>query len=305
LLVLATVAVGALRVPAWAQEPARYAGAGTPIEGDALLFLAQSEGYFARAGVNVDVRAMNSGDAIAAAIVAGEVAVGSMNTVSLAIAHQNGIAIKIIAPGALYDSSVPGTQLMVRKDSPIRTGSDLNGKTVAVNVLKGSAQMAVYAWVDKNGGDSKSVRWVETPFSVMAAALEANRIDAASIPEPAATAARATCRSLGAPNDAIARRYLISQYVASESWIQTHADAARRIRAALRAAAIWYDANRAQSVAPVAALTKQDPAVIARSIRSLFGESAEAGLVQPVIDVAARYGVLKGSFPASELIAQL
>ncbi len=305
LSLLGPAAFAVLGAPARAQEATRYTAGGTPIEGDCLVFLAQSEGYFTRAGVNVDVTSMGSGDAIAAAIVAGAVAFGSINTVSLAIAHQNGIPIRIIAPAALYDSSVPGSQLMVRKESAIRTGADLKGKTIAVNVLKGTAYLTARAWVDKNGGDSTSVHWVETPFSLMASALEANRIDAASIAEPWATAARATYRSLGAPNDAIGRRYLVSQYVASEDWIKTHLDAARRIRNGLRQAAIWYNANHAQSVPLVAALTKQDPSVVAKSIRSIFGESADPALIQPLIDLTAHYGVLNHAFPASELIAQL
>ncbi len=79
-----------------AQDATKNVGAGTPIEGDSLMFLALSDGYFARAGVDVEMRAFNSGEAIAAAIVGGDVALGSMNTVSLANAHLNGVPIKII-----------------------------------------------------------------------------------------------------------------------------------------------------------------------------------------------------------------
>ncbi len=194
---------------------------------------------------------------------------------------------------------------MVAQTSSYKTAADLKGKTIAVNVLKGTAQLSAHAWLDKNGGDSASMRWTELPFSAMAAALVAGRIDVASISEPSATAARATCRALGAPNDAIAHRWLVSAYVSSQSWIDAHKDAARRVRIGLRQTAIWYDAHRAESVAQVAALTKQDPAIVAKSIRSLFGDAVEPGLIQPVLDVAAHYGVIKSSFPATELIAQL
>lgn len=298
-------AVVALGGTAGAQEAARVAAAGTPIEGDALIFLAQSEGYFSRSGLDVDVHAMNSGEAIAAAIVGGDVALGSMNTVSLASAHLNGIPFKIIGAGALYDSSVPGSQIMVAKDGSYKTAADLKGKTIAVNVLKGTAQLSAHVWVDKNGGDSAGMRWIEMPFSAMAAALAAGRIDVASIAEPWATAARATCRSLGVPNAAIANRFLLSQYVSSQSWIDAHRDAARRIREALRQTAIWYDSHRPESVAPVAALTKQDPAIVAKSVRSLFGDETSPALIQPVLDVAAHYGLIKNTFPATELIAAL
>jgi hypothetical protein len=38
--------------------------------------------------------------------------------------------------------------------------------------------------------------------------------------------------------------------------------------------------------------------------RVLFGERVDPSAVQPLIDVAARYGVLKAPFPASEIIAR-
>ena len=70
-------------------------------------------------------------------------------------------------------------------------------------------------------------------------------------------------------------------------------------------AAHWYNTDPAGSVQAVAELTKQDPAVVAKSVRSIFGETIEPALLQPVIDVGARYAMLKRSFPASEIIAQL
>jgi NitT/TauT family transport system substrate-binding protein len=194
---------------------------------------------------------------------------------------------------------------MVKKDSPINSGSALNGKTVAVNVLRGASQISSEAWIDKHGGDSKTVQWIEMPFSAMQAALEAGRIDAAQVTQPFATTALTTCRSLGPPNDAISPRFLNGAYVASGSWIAAHTDVARKIKSALVSCAHWYNTDPAASVQAVATLTKQDPAVVAKSIRTLCGEEVTPALIQPVIDTGAKYGILKRSFPASEIIAPL
>ena len=171
---------------------------------------------------------------------------------------------------------------MVRSDSRIASGSALNGKTIAVNVLHGSGQIAVEAWVDKHGGDVKSVQSAGSPFAAMQAALESGRIDAAAIAQPWATSAQATCRSLGPPNDAIAPRFLIGGYVASNAWIAANLDTARRIRAALSQCAHWYNTDPAASTPAVAVLTKQDPAVVAKSIRSIFCEALTPAIVQPL-----------------------
>ena len=299
------VAIGTLPGRLLAQSVEHFPAAATPIEGDALLFLAQSEGYFAQVGVALDVQTLSSGDATAAAIIGGDVAIGSMNTMSLAVAHQNGTDVQAIGPGPMYESTHLGSLFMVAKTSTISSGADLNGKTVAVNVLRGSAQLASQAWIDKHGGDSKTVQWVEMPFSLMQAALEAGRINAALITQPFATTALATCRSLGSPNDAIASRFLNGVYVTTATWVAAHRSAAGRIRSALFKAAHWYDTDPAASVQAVATLTKQDPAVVARSVRTLFGEELTPALLQPVIDLGARYGILKRGFPAAEIIAQV
>lgn len=288
-----------------AQSVERFRAGATPIEGDALIWLAQSQGYFSRAGIQLDIQALTSGAAIGAAIVGGSLAIGSMNTMSLAVAHQNGVGLKIIAAGPEYISGKGGSQLMVKADSTINSGADLNGKTVAVNELHGSAQISAEAWIDKHGGNSQTVQWIELPFAAMQAALEAGRIAAGAVAQPWATSALTTCRSLGPPNDAIAPEFLVAVYVAKGSWITAHRNAARRIRSALSTCAHWYDTDPAASVGAVAALTKQDPAVVAKSARSFFGERVTPALVQPVIDAGARYGILKASFPATDIIAQL
>ena len=54
---------------------------------------------------------------------------------------------------------------IVRKDSPIKTGRDLNGKTFAVPALMDLNQIAAMAWIDQTGGDSRTVKIVEIPAS--------------------------------------------------------------------------------------------------------------------------------------------
>ena len=66
-----------------------------------------------------------------------------------------------------------------------------------------------------------------------------------------------------------------ARYCVTQTWLSTHHDAAVRISSALSKAAHWYNTDPAASVAGVAELTKQDPAVVAKSVRSLFGEKAD------------------------------
>ena len=70
------------------------------------------------------------------------------------------------------------------RNSPIKTASDLNGKTIAGNGLGNIMQIASAAWMAKNGGDPSTAKFVELPFSEMPLALQSGRIDAAMISNP-------------------------------------------------------------------------------------------------------------------------
>jgi ABC-type nitrate/sulfonate/bicarbonate transport system substrate-binding protein len=297
------LAAGTLPNRSVAQALQRLKAAATPIEADSLIWLAQSQGYLQRAGLALDIQSLGTGDAIAAAMVGGEVDIGSMNIVSLALAHQNGVDLKIIAGGSQWESGHGGSQLMVRQDSPINGGAALSGKTVGINVLRGLSQMVTSAWIDKHGGDSTKVQFVEMPFGAMQPALDSGRVAAAQISQPWATSALSTCRSLGPPNDAIANRFLLSAYVATGSWAAAHKDVIRRFQSALSSCAHWIDTQPNASIGPIADLTKQDPTVVAHSVRSIFSEGLTPAVVQPILDAAAKYGVLKAPISASDIMA--
>lgn len=77
------------------------------------------------------------------------------------------------------------------------------------------------AWVDKSGGSSSKVKFVEVPFPQMEAALVGGKIDAISVHEPFATAAleKGQTRVLAYPWGDVLPKFLIASWVASEKWI--------------------------------------------------------------------------------------
>ena len=148
-----------------------------PSDAGAEPFFGIDRGFFAKAGLDVHLDTQSSGPAIAAAVAGGALDVGFSNTISIATAHKRGLPFTFIAPASVYVSAAPTSLLMVRKDSPLRTARDFNGKTIGANALKNIAQYAPSLWIDRNGGDSSTLRFVEMPADEQAAALEQGRID--------------------------------------------------------------------------------------------------------------------------------
>jgi NitT/TauT family transport system substrate-binding protein len=112
--------------------------------------------------------------------------------------------------------------MVVPANSPIKNAKDLEGKTVAVNTLNNIVHLMALAWVDKNGGNSSKVKFVEIPFPQMEPSLVAGKVDAISVQEPfaAVAARRPEARVLANPWGDVLPRFLIASWFASDKWIQ-------------------------------------------------------------------------------------
>ena len=273
-----------------------------PIEGAAQAVYAKEMGFFAKAGFEVSIQIMQAG--VPAAVASNSFEFGWVTADALANAHARNIPLVAIAPGQEFVYSATGrtnTGLCVVPSSPIRAAKDLNGKVIAVPSRLGISENCTRAWIDKNGGDSTTIKMVEVPFIAMAGALEAGRIDCAYVTEPFLTANAKVERSIGDPQTSIGPRYLVSVWATTATYAGAHPDIVSRYAAVMRETAIWANANPEKSGAIVASFTKLDPATVASMVRSRFADQLSAALLQPVIDVSAKYNHFT-PFPASELI---
>jgi ABC-type nitrate/sulfonate/bicarbonate transport system substrate-binding protein len=195
--------------------------------------------------------------------------------------------------------------LIVPKSSAIRKAADLNGKTVATRDLGNMSYFGAKAWIDKNGGDSKSIHWVELSDTQDVAAMQAGRVDAASISEPALDPALkdSDVRVLGSIFDAIAPRFLVAGCVASEAFVNAHPDTVRTFADVIAKTARWANANQTKSGA---ILEKYAQAPVAPgALRAVYAERLRVSDVQPVLDLLAATGQLKAPMRAADLFTPI
>jgi NitT/TauT family transport system substrate-binding protein len=277
-----------------------------PIDLGGQLYYAQDLGLFKRAGLEMQVATANYGTQVAAAVAGGSIEIGQSNIMSLCAAHERGLPFALIAPAGIYSSAKPTSMMLVEKNSPLKTAADLDGKTVAINGLKSITQVSVLAWADQNGGDSSKIKFVEMPFTQMESALAAGRVDAALLADPDATTALAAghSRPFAKAFDAIGKQFLIGGWFAKTDWIAANAETVKSFAAVMREAAQWADkpANYKQSAAILEKYTK---VAVGAANRVIFAERLDPALIQPNIDAAAKYGVLKTAFPAAEIISSV
>jgi NitT/TauT family transport system substrate-binding protein len=131
------------------------------------MLYAISSGLMKRAGIDVTLDKGTSGSAVSAGVIGGSYQIGKSSVAGLITAHAKGVPFVFVAAAGLYESSLPVTALMVRSDSTIKTGADLNGKTVAVSAIGDLYTLTVKGWVDHTAAirrRSNSPRFRSAPY---------------------------------------------------------------------------------------------------------------------------------------------
>lgn len=179
----ATLAAGRAR-PARGAALDRVHVATNLSESASNVFFANELGFFRDQGLDAQIDTFASSGQYANGVVGGTYDVGAIEAGSLAASHAKNIPLVLLANGGVYNAASPQTMLLVANDSPISKATDFKGKTIAVSTLGGSVQVAVMAWLDKNGADYRSVSYVEVPPGVVVDALLKHRIDGGFLGEP-------------------------------------------------------------------------------------------------------------------------
>jgi len=298
-------AAAALRArSAVAQAPQKIVVVGPASESQTDLYYAIKNGMFAHAGLEVSIVNLSSGAAATTAVITGTYELGITNVLPIFSAYLRGIPAAMIAPGIINTAAHPFAQLQVATDSPYHTGADLNGKTAASPALGDINSLATHAWIDKNGGDSHTLKFVEVPNVAIEEALVSHRIDTAMLQSPLLDASlqAGRTRSLGYAYGAIASQFMGTGYVGRRDWADQHADAARRFVKTLADASTYVMAHPAETAPLVMEYTKVTVESMRTMHRTQNGLVADPALIQPVVDVAAKYGTIARAFPAREIV---
>ena len=275
-----------------------------PTDGSSQPFYGVDRNFFKDAGFDVSVTILNNTASLASAVASGALEIGFGSVIPLAQAHLRGLNFRVIAPATIYNGTTPANVIMVAQNSTVKSGADLNGQTVAVNGLRDLTQYEMQAWIDQNGGNVSSVKLIEVPFSEMAAALVAGRVAAGILAEPAWTAALSTCRVIGNGSAVVGKRFMVTGWFATTDWLAKNADTAKHLQTVMLQIARWANANHAVTQEIVPKYTKISADVAAHMQRAVLGDTKpDPTLIQPVIDVAVKYGGLQ-PLAASELIWQ-
>ncbi len=301
----AVIAIAMLASPVTAQTAKTKITVAFPtVDPTAEVLYAFDLGYFDDAGLDVTLQPLSNGGAIATGVASGAIDFGVGNVIAIETAHVHGVPLTVVAPGAENLNSAPSNVLIVKKDSPLKTAADLNGKTIATNPLRGIGDLLTSAWMDKNGGDSSTVKYIEIPFPQAESTVVQGRADASLSVEPFITQAKSDTRVISNPFGVLGDHYLITAYFAAGPWAQANKATVAKFAAVIRKAADWANKNPDKSAAILAKYAKLDVDVVKSTIRARYSTTLTPGQLQPTIDTAAHYKFIDAGFPAADIIFQ-
>ena len=298
-------------LPAPAQSPPALTtirvGAGLDVESTPLIYAVKA-GLFQQVGLNVEVVKLNGGGAaIAAAVVSGALEFGKASLVTIISAHVRGVPLALIAPAASYAVESPDIPLIVAANSPIKTAKDLSdaGSTVGVTSLSTTGLLACKDWIDRNGGDSSKVKFVELSQTAVAPAIDAGRIVGYPLSDPALGVAMATgkYRVLGYPYNAIAKKFELADWFVNPAYVAEHRDIAEKFAAVMAKANVYVATHEVEMQPLIAAYVGLDPSEVLKMKEPGRAAYLQPALIQPVIDDAVKYKIIPATFPASDLIS--
>lgn len=251
MLVLVTVALASLLTLAAAQdtngvapldppEPVRVAY--VPIMKFATLYVAAERGLFEKYGLEVDIERVASGTEAIAFLTQGQIDVGGIAIVtSLWNGWNQGLDIRIIAPGALEPFENSPTKLMVRSDlaesGEVADVADLAGRVVAFAGGPGSGGEYLGAKALELGGLTiRDVQIIQLGNADMPAAFEAGSIDAGILGSPYADQVEDTGAAVPLATD-LTPGLMTVAFVGSGNFVENRPEVAERFVLALTEAA--------------------------------------------------------------------
>jgi NitT/TauT family transport system substrate-binding protein len=306
LAMLSAAAVAAARTRASAAASLTPVAVGSSAEDDiGPVLYAIATGAFAKAGLDVQVTLLGSGSAAAAAVAGGTLQIAKSSSLPLVTAHARGVPFTIVTPGTISTTDHPSSVIVVRPDSPLRAPRDFNGKIFGQNSLGDVGVLLSRGWLDANGGDSRTLKFLEMPGTAVGPALAEGRIDAATLRNPglAAVLAAGQGKAFAHPGDALGKRILISVWFSTATYVAANRDIVRRFTAVMHDASAYSNANPHEMAKYLAPYFHEDVASLSRTLPALLGTTLETADLQPIVEAALRYGLIAKPFPAAELIA--
>ena len=271
-----------------------------PIAPSAVVQMGIDEGIFEKNGLEVELQSGQGGTALLPAVSSGSMEFAVGNELAVLLAASQGIDMRIVTG---FSSNVQSpddpedqapSAVVVKSHSGIESWKDLEGKTVAVNVFKGLGDLSIMAQVEADGGDPSKINFTEIGFPDQTAQLESGHIDAAWIPEPFLSGAKATegIEQLGDPLRIIDNLNTMVTFT-SGKFADEHPDVVKAFAKSITESADLAMSDTDAFRAAIVDFTGMDAAVVDKVNLEYMSGDVNREMLEQLNDLAVKYGVIE------------
>lgn len=244
------------------QELTSVRAAYVPVATWLPAWVAKDKGIFEKHGLNVTLTPVQN-LSLLPGTVGRQFEFAASTAPDLLKAVAGGLDVVATAGEAVETQANPTMQLIVRKDSSIKSASDLKGKVIAAPTLGAVMHSATLYWLKKNGVDPSSIRGVEVPFPNMGDQLKAGSVDAVEALVPFTTALLAAGNvSLGDPMIAVGNEVIFPFWISDGAWARANRPTIKKWIDALTETKKFMDENPQETRAILAKYSHLPPAVV-------------------------------------------
>jgi len=301
LAVLAGAGCGSRQAGTAAVEKRDLVIAAAPTASSAGLYVAQREGFFRAAGLNVKIVSIGSAADVTSGLPGGvDVLSGAYAGLIEAQVHGAG-RFHILADG--YAGAPSVDQIVVLPGSGITAASQLAGRAVAVNALNSVAALLVSSTLESQGVPPSKVHLVAMPFAAMPSALKSRRVDAAYLTEPylSQTEVGSGGEDLIDVNAGATQNFPIDGYAATVAWCRRYPRTAAAVARAIDRGQALADTNRPLVESVLNAYTSISAQTAAIMALGNFPTTVEQARLQRVPDLMQTFGQLRQHFDISAM----
>jgi NitT/TauT family transport system substrate-binding protein len=285
--------------------PTRITVGTLPIANAAPMYLGMEKGFFEAEELEIKPQVGEGGAALMPMLLSGDAQFAFVGVIPAITAVAKDLPIKIVTSSddAAETEEEDWQTLVVPKGSPIREVEDLPGKTVAVNALRGLAEVVISRSLEKQGVDYSEVKLLEVPFPDMPAALEQKRVDAALLTEPFLSAVLAEGGTqIDAPSVETRPAFPNGVYVASEQYIAENGDVVDRFARAMNESLDYAQAHP-DEVRRIIPTYTQTPKAAAEKLRlPLFDSELDREGIELEAELTAKYGIIEEAPAYADLV---
>jgi NitT/TauT family transport system substrate-binding protein len=259
---------------------------------------AERFGYFAAEGIAVTTQSVQGGTIGIPGLVSGSFDVLYSNSIAVMTALGRGIDLRIIAEGTRIPVTPPDpAALLQRKGGGLRSGKDLEGKVIAINLRYDIQWLIAQAWIKQTGGDASKVSYREVPLPSMLDALRNGQVDAAVLVDPFLTIGLgdANFELLDWAQSKVMPGLPSSLWVVSGDFAVAKADLIRAYVRGFLKGAEWVNAHLGDQayLQLVASYTKTDEKLLAKMVVGKQPTEIDIGGIERLVSLMMENDLLK------------